>query len=181
MVTKKSFLCVLFLVFLFFVVCFIDYLNQTSTNIPDLITHSLSKTENKPVDVEIFETIAFSDDQLVCYTYDGKLGYSIIIQDEFSRYQIKTQKRQEQCIQRGHAICIDYLNLVDEQQEQKPYFMVLSKNPALSSIKFQLNNQDPIYKEVHANPSLSLIPVPSEPYCAEYLFFDQSGDLIPDY
>lgn len=182
MVNTKSFLSALFIAFLVLMVSFFNYLNKTNTNITNLIEKGLSDSYNQSIKIDILDTYKSCDDFiLVVYTYgeDDKIGYTTITRDQFSRYHIKIQKRQEQLLEEGPGIYVAYIDLWNEQQKSKQYFGVLSKNTALSKIEFQIKGNDPILIDINSSPSFTMIDLPYEWCSTKYWFLDKSDILIP--
>lgn len=146
-----------------------------------LIEKSLAKQTDHKQQIQIFQSTTIKDYEIDGFTpadEPAKVGFALLKKHSPTRYEMLRLTRFEKLTKRATDIYIRYVDLRMEKGESVPYLIVLSLNPDLTTIKVTGKDGATATEKVTANPSMTVIELPTEASTVEYLFYDAAGNVI---
>ncbi|CAM5180555.1 hypothetical protein UACE39S_06448 [Ureibacillus acetophenoni] len=155
---------------------------KTSINSSALIEDALSKQYDKKNKVNIFNSHKLNNYEIIGFTIAGSddYGYAVLKQDENSKVELLKIDLHNKMVKRAHDIFIDYIDLFSEESDfgTQPYLVIISMNEELSKIKWTIDGETQPDKEINTSPSLTVLEYPIGSTTAEYIFYDEMGNII---
>lgn len=147
-----------------------------------LIEDALSKQYKKKNPIKIFNSHSINNYEIIGFTITGSddFGYAVLKQDENSSFELIKIDLLNKMVKRAHDIFIDYIDLFPEKYnfETQQYIVIISMNEELSKIQWTINGETQTYKEINSSPSLTVLEYPIGSTTAEYIFYDEKGNII---
>lgn len=125
--------------------------------------------------VSIFKVEDTDEFRFVGYSFDARYGYAVFKLNEDGNYAYDHVYKPDNLIYRAEDIGVGQHSI---------YWVAVSGNPALSTVKFQIEyesaskDDELVTVQIAECPSMSVIKLPEVKWSGQYTFHDSAGNLI---